>query len=174
MLGRTEALDLVRQHLGETPRAAHTYVVAHLMRRLAAELGEDAELWEVVALCHDLDFFATSNDRSQHGLLTVQWLGGGLPRSAQQAIAAHDHRTGVRSDTLLADMLRLADAVAVIDQGLGRHVWRDLSDAADAWVSLRRRMGNRPYLAEIVQLHADKHHLPFARIVDLMCAAPPQ
>jgi hypothetical protein len=35
-------------------------------------------------------------------------------------------------------------------------------------------VADRPYLAQIVQLNADKQRLPFARIVDLMCAAPPQ
>src|SRR5258707_235124 len=110
MLRRSEALDLVRRHLGETARATHTHVVACLMRALAAEFTGDAELGEIVALCHGLDYFATADDRAQHGLLTVKWLGDRLPPAAQQAIAAHDHRTGIQADTVLADMLKVADA----------------------------------------------------------------
>ena len=173
MLSTTQAHALVDQHLGNTPRAAHTRVVAHLMRRLADEFSEDGELWEVVGLCHDLDFFVTSNDRSQHGLLTAAWVGDQLPEAAQQAIAAHDHRTGVQADSLLADMLKVADALAVTDQRLGRGVWREL-DAIDPYANLRRKLGERTYLSDILQKHASKHTLPFARIVEIVGSAPPQ
>src|SRR5688500_10025772 len=104
MLSSTEALALVQQHLGNTPRALHSHVVAALMRQLAGLFVPDAVLWETVGLCHDLDFFTVADDWSQHGLLTIKWLSGHLPNDALQAIAAHDYRTGVYSDTLLADM----------------------------------------------------------------------
>lgn len=75
MLSGSDAEVLVSQHLATTPRAAHTRFVAYLMRQLARIFAADADLWEVVGLCHDLDFFETRDDRSQHGLLTVRWLG---------------------------------------------------------------------------------------------------
>jgi hypothetical protein len=34
----------------------------------------DADLWEVLGLCHDLDFLQTGDNLSQ-GLLTIKWLG---------------------------------------------------------------------------------------------------
>lgn len=173
MLSTAEARALVSQRLGKTPRAIHTNVVAYFMRRLAEHFSADTELWEVVGLCHDLDFFETSNDRSQHGLLTISWLGDQLPEAAQQVIAAHDHRTGVQVDSLLADMLKVADAAAVTDQRLGRGVWREL-DSRDPYASLRTKLGERAYLGDILQRHAGKHALPFARIVDIIEAAPLQ
>jgi predicted hydrolase (HD superfamily) len=71
MLSLAEAEHLVSQHLSATPRAAHSRFVAHVMRQLADRLGADGDLWEIVGLCHDLDFFKTCDDRSQHGLLTI-------------------------------------------------------------------------------------------------------
>src|SRR5262249_17277001 len=126
MLTAPEADLLVSEHLGTTPRAAHARFVAYVMRQLAQTFAVDAGLWETVGLCHDLDFFKTRDNRSQHGLLTIQWLGDRIPVEAQTAIASHDHRTGVRSDTLLADMLKIADVIAVIDAELGRRMLCDV------------------------------------------------
>jgi predicted hydrolase (HD superfamily) len=146
-------------------------VVAHIMRGLAEHLSKDGEMWEIVGLCHDLDFFETAADRTKHGLLVGLWLRDRLPDAARQAIAAHDHRTGVKADTLLADMLKAADAAAVIDERLGRGVWHEL-DGSDHTASLRRRLSERAYLADILHTNASRHALPFARIVELMGSAP--
>ena len=173
MLSVTEADALVERHLGGTPRAAHSRLVAYVMRRLAGIFAADAELWEVVGLCHDLDYLRTSDNPSQHGLLTVEWLADSLPGEARQAIAAHDHRTGVQADTLLADMLRAADVIAVIDQRLGRSTLCGM-DQANPYLALRAQLGDRPYLCEILQRYAQKHGLSFSRIVESMGAAPPQ
>jgi hypothetical protein len=143
------------------------------MRRFAVLLGGDADLWEIVGLCHDLDFLVTSGDWSRHGLLTVEWLGDRIPADAQAAIASHDHRIGVQSDTLLADMLKLADALAVIDQRAGRGVLADL-DHRDPYLALRKQLGERPYLADIVESCAGRRKLPFAGIVKVMGEVPPQ
>ena len=95
MLSATDANLLVSKYLGDTPRAAHTRFVAHMMRQLAGVFAAGANLWEIVGLCHDLDFLETSGRWSQHGLLTIKWLGDRIPTDAQHAIAAHDHRTGM-------------------------------------------------------------------------------
>jgi len=173
LLSKAEALDLVQKHLGDTPRAAHSRFVAYIMRELAGVFAANADLWEVTGLCHDLDFFATAGDWSQHGLLTIQWLAGQLPDDALQAIAAHDHRTGLQSDTFIADMLNVADALAVIDQRFGRDVFR-AADNRDPYNTLRAQLGDRAYLADITERRATKHQLSFGRILDIVVSAPPQ
>jgi predicted hydrolase (HD superfamily) len=172
MLTVADAQHLVDLHLRDTPRAAHSRFVAHIMRRLAVLLGGDADLWEIVGLCHDLDFLVTSGDWNRHGLLTVEWLGDSIPADARAAIASHDHRTGVRSDMLLADILKLADALAVIDQRAGRSVLADL-DHRDPYPALRKRLGDRPHLADILERCAGRHKLLFAGIVKVMGEVPP-
>jgi len=63
-------------------------------------------------------------------------LAGQLADEALRAIAAHDHRTGTQSDALIADMLNLADALAVIDKRFGRERLKQ-ADNGDPYVILR-------------------------------------
>jgi hypothetical protein len=173
MLSIAEADGLVAQHLGKTPRANHSRVVAHVMRKLAEALSEPAELWEVVGLCHDLDFFQIDGDWSRHGPMAVEWLGDRIPAEARQAIAAHDHRTGIVADTLLADSLKVADAMTVIDEKLGRPALRT-TDAARPYAALRASLGRRSYLADMVEHYTLKHGFPFERLVEALADAPEQ
>jgi len=173
MLTAAEALALIRQYLGDTSRAAHSRVVGALMRELAGLCAEDTELWEVVGLCHDLDFFAIGDDWSRHGLLATQWLAGRLPDAALEAIAAQDHRTGVQAGTLLADMLKVADVVAIVDQQLGRGLFRQAAED-ESFATLRRYLEDRPYLGNMLQQYASKHGLMLARISALIAVVPEQ
>jgi len=128
------------------------------MHQLAQCYAADSQIWELVGLCHDLDYYAAEEDGSQHGLLTIRWLRHDLPEEALEAIAAHDCRTGVAADTLLADMLKVADVVTVLDERLGRAVLLQLL-RDDDYASLRAAVGERVYLSDILQQYAAKHSL---------------
>ncbi|MEH2491080.1 HD domain-containing protein [Bradyrhizobium sp. AZCC 2230] len=173
MLSVIDADLLVEQYLGDTQRANHSRFVAHIMRELAPSFSASADLWEVVGLRHDLDYFHTSNNRSQHGLLTVSWLGENIPVEAQHPMAAHDHRTGVQADTMLADMLKVADAIAIIDERLGRVALGD-TDRAKPYAALRRQLGDRSYLSDIVERYSERHAVSFDYIVEIVALAPRQ
>ena len=173
MLSGANASLLISKHLGDTPRATHSRFVAHMMRQLAGVFAADPDLWEIVGLCHDLDFFETLGDPSQHGLLTIKWLDDRIPIEAQRAIAAHDHRTGIQADTLLADMLKVADVIAVIDAKLGRRLLSNL-DQNDPFTELRRQLGDRPYLCDMLERYAEKHALPVERVLNILVASPLQ
>jgi len=173
MLSTVEAEGLVDLYLGDTRRAAHSRLVAYLMRQLAQLFSADTDLWEIVGLCHDLDFFQISGDWKRHGLLTVEWLGDSIPSEAQHAIAAHDHRTGFKADSLLADSLKAADVVAVIDERLGRRLLCALEEDAGL-TTLRDHLGDRTYLCDMLDHFLEKHLLSFARIMAIVADAPPQ
>lgn len=173
MLSAFDADLLVKQHLGDTPRANHSRFVAYIMRKLAESLSAPAELWEVVGLCHDLDFFHIAGDWTQHGLITVKWLGDSIPLEAQNAIAAHDHRTGIQADSLLADMLKAADAIAIIDERLGRSSFHD-AEVKNPFATLRDKLGHRSYLSDILERYSRKHALPFQCIAEIISSAPTQ
>ncbi|MDH6256311.1 HD domain-containing protein [Bradyrhizobium sp. BR13661] len=170
MLNVADAELLVKQHLSDTPRADHSRFVAHIMRALAPRFSASTDLWEVVGLCHDLDYFYTHGNWSQHGLVTVAWLGDKIPAEAQHAIAAHDHRTGVQADTLLADMLKAADALAIIDEKLGRTSLRN-ADRTAPYPALRRLLGDRSYLSDILERYANRHGVPFEDLIDVVARA---
>ena len=105
--------------------------------------------------------------------MTVEWLGESIPADARQAIAAHDHRTGIAADTLLADSLKAADAIAIIDERLGRPHFLG-ADRADPLAALRSQLGHRPYLSDMLEGYCGKHALPFERIASIVVSAPEQ
>jgi hypothetical protein len=168
MISRAEAVALLREHLDDTPRAAHSRLVAHIMREAAHHFRADSALWEVVGLCHDLDFFETATDPAAHGLLAAERLRGKLPEEALAAIRAHDHRTGVRSESLLADMLKLADVLAVLDDVLGRERLCSIGDGEDL---TERELGVRAYLAEMLSHYAAKHALTYRQLAEMRARA---
>ena len=169
-LSLAEAEQLVAERLGETPRAAHSRFVGLVMRQLATERGADAELWQVVGLVHDLDYFAVDGDWSRHGVLSAAWLAGRLPGDALAAIQAHDHRTGVRSDTQLAELLRLADGLAVLDETAGR----ETTVAALRVEALQTVTGSRPFLVDIIGGTAARYGMTLAMLAGILAALPPQ
>jgi hypothetical protein len=81
--------------------------------------------------------------------------------------------TGIQSDTLIADMLMLADALALIDQRFGRHLLKGAGND-DLCTTLRSHLGDRAYLAEILEGRASNHELSFRCIVDIVSAAAQQ
>ena len=170
MLSAEDADALVSQCLAATSRAVHTRFVAYLMGQLARTFAADANLWEVVGLCHDLDFFQTCDNWSQHGLLTVRWLGDRLPADAQLAIASHDHRTGVQADTLLADALKIADVLALIDARLGRNVLSEVQ-GTDPLTALRSRLVDRAYLCDMLERYTKKRGLAVSRMIDIVVSS---
>ena len=149
-----EAEAWVIAKLGETPRARHSRFVGYLMCRLGERIDADeAEIWEITGLLHDLDFFVVDGDWHIHGRTTVAWLEGRLPIPALLAIAAHDHRSGILSDAPLSQALRLSDAVAVLDEGSGRAA--TLSALRDGEAATYGLAGEREFLADmIVELSA--------------------
>jgi predicted hydrolase (HD superfamily) len=140
------------------------------MRQLARTFVADEDLWEIVGLCHDLDFFRTRNDPSRHGLLTIELLGDRIPPEAQRAIASHDHRTGVQADTLLADALKIADVIAVIDAKLGRRTLSDV-DRTYPLTTLRRLLPDRPYLCDMLEKYTGRHGLPVGDVIDIVAGS---
>ena len=156
--------------VGASPRAAHTRFVGLLLQQLAVELGADAGLWRIVGLVHDLDYFAVDGDWSRHGVLTAGWLQGRLPDEALAAIAAHDHRTRVESATPIAECLRLADGLAVLDEDAGR----DRTLAALAGGSIADIVGHRRFLIEIIAGNAARRGVELARLGRLLTGLPGQ
>lgn len=174
MITINDATDLLAEHLGDSVRARHSVFVGYLMRHLAGIIGEDPLLWEITGLCHDLDFVQTKWDRSRHGMLTAEWLEGDLPGVALLAIQSHDHRTGVRADSPLADALKLADAVAVGELDIGRDAMLAALGSGEPIVSLTEVLVQRPYLTRLILDHAHKLSISALAIVEICEGAPQQ
>lgn len=172
MLGAVAATALVARQLGDTPRARHSIFVGHVMRHLAGAMGHDAGLWYVTGLVHDLDYFETADDRSRHGLLAAEWLAGELPELALEAIRAHDHRTGVTAFTPLAHALRLADALAIVMDSVGKDAGHLLAQPGAAGL-LTARLAARPYLVPMLVDNAAALGLDLDALARTLSGAPP-
>lgn len=168
-----EAETWVIAKLGATPRARHSRFVGALMRKVAERVApEDAELWEVTGLLHDLDYPICEGDWHMHGRITVAWLEGRLPVPALQAIAAHDHRSGIVADGPMAHALKLCDALAVLDEGAGRTA--TLAAFASGEPALRELAGERAYLAGMIIELSTGLDLQLAALTEILAALPEQ
>jgi predicted hydrolase (HD superfamily) len=150
MLTLAEADALIDRHLGEGFRADHSRLVASLMRRLAARLSADLDLWELTGLCHDLDYEVTRAAPEQHGVVVAHWLVDRLPAGALIAIEAHDHRSGITSDAALAQALKLADALAILDISSKSAAVAAALAADDPGPALLACDRSRPWLATMI------------------------
>ena len=90
MLSRQEALNLVNANLTKKNLIKHTLAVEAIMRALASRSGEDADLWGLAGLLHDLDYERTMDAPERHGRLTIEMLEGlDVPSEVKEAILAH-------------------------------------------------------------------------------------
>lgn len=89
MLDRQEALRLLNENTPEAHLIQHALASEAVMRGLARRLGRDEETWGLAGLLHDLDYSATKEDSSRHGVMFADLLQGKLPDEAVQAIRAH-------------------------------------------------------------------------------------
>lgn len=173
MISLAHAHSLLKQHLGDSPRAVHSLFVGDAMRQLAGELGEDAGMWEVVGLCHDLDYAETRADPARHGLLVAEWLKDDLPADALLAIQAHDHRTGVLAETRLADALKFADALAVADVMAGRDALVSVLAGGEG-AALSSLLQRRPFLPGMILKFAGRCGVSLPRLAEICAAARKQ
>jgi HD domain len=156
--------------LAETPPAAHSCFVAYVMQELAVALDADADLWEVVGLCHDLDFFATSDEepaRHSHGEVAEGSHSAGRgtrsPHTTTAPAFMPIRRSPMRS--------RLPMPIAVVDATLGRRTLREVP-RDDPVAELRRLLPDRPYLCDMLEKYAARRGLSIAHVIEIAAASP--
>lgn len=112
MLSHAQALDLVKSYNPEPHLIRHALDSEAVMRALAAHFGEDADLWGIAGLVHDVDFPDTKNDPAKHGLVSAEILGDRVPEIVVTAIKAHNGEyTGTMPESRFDYALRAAETV---------------------------------------------------------------
>ena len=87
---REDALALVKDHLHNKNLVKHCLAVEACMRTLAVRFGQDAEIWGLAGLLHDLDYELTEKSPDLHTLETMKLLADrGLAPEILHAIQAH-------------------------------------------------------------------------------------
>jgi putative nucleotidyltransferase with HDIG domain len=115
MISIEKARDLVEEEVEAENLRMHMLAVSKIMEALADKLEiqeEEKGKWALVGLLHDLDYERTKDNFEEHGLITAEMLKGKLPDECVQAIKAHNERTGVEPDSMMAKALIAADAVS--------------------------------------------------------------
>jgi predicted hydrolase (HD superfamily) len=89
---REEALRLLRDHLRGEYALRHSLASEAVLRALALQQGQDAELWSRTGLLHDLDLELVGDDMTRHGRETVRVLRERFdyPQEGLDAILAHN------------------------------------------------------------------------------------
>ncbi|MBN2226815.1 MAG: HDIG domain-containing protein [candidate division Zixibacteria bacterium] len=90
MIDRPTALSVMESKITNQNLRKHILAVEAGMIRLAKHFGENAELWGLTGLLHDLDYDVTANEPDKHTFVTEQWLAEyDLPRDMLYAIRCH-------------------------------------------------------------------------------------
>lgn len=63
---RTDALQLLNEHITNQNLVRHNVAVGFIMRALAQKFGENQEDWELAGMLHDLDWEKTKDDFKNH------------------------------------------------------------------------------------------------------------
>jgi uncharacterized protein len=110
---REEGLKLLESHVHADNLRKHCLAAEAIMRELAGKLNQDVELWGLMGLLHDLDFEATRETPSLHGIKTVEMLSPyGFPRQATDAILRHNAEAlQLERETVLDFALTCAETV---------------------------------------------------------------
>ncbi len=112
MITKDEAMALLKAHNPEPHMVSHALESEAVLAAMAEKLGQDAALWGLTGLLHDVDYPMTKDDPAKHGLMALDILAGKLPDEALAAIAAHNSEyTGKAPQTAFDYALRCGETV---------------------------------------------------------------
>lgn len=111
------ALNILHDWVQSESLRKHCYAVADSMKHFAQLRGRDADLWEAVALLHDMDYERHPNlERSPtegHPFVGVAWLREhGWSEEICRAILSHADYSGVSRETSLEKTLYAVDELS--------------------------------------------------------------
>ena len=105
---------MLEANIGSIALRRHCLATGAIMRNLAVRLGrgDEAGLWEVAGILHDLDFEQTSSNPAVHGTVTCSMLRDRLPGECLHAILSHNaENNGSTRESLLDSLLTAAECV---------------------------------------------------------------
>lgn len=98
MIDRPAALALMESKIANKNLRKHILAVEAVLGKLAENFGEDANLWKLTGLLHDLDYNVTAASPDKHTFITEDWLKAyNLPPEMLYAIRCHPGHTPCQS-----------------------------------------------------------------------------
>jgi len=112
---RSEAQTLLEQHVQDDYQRLHARMVATALEGYAKHFGEDAELWYITGLLHDIDF---CEHPTTHPAASLEWFKEwDYPKELIHAVEAHAYNYNgftTLPETKLAGALMACDEVSGI------------------------------------------------------------
>ena len=110
---RDEAILLLQEHVKKESLIAHCRATAAIMRATAGVLGEDADLWEITGILHDIDFEEVGEDMERHGDVGAQMLlAAGLGEEVAGPVRRHNYVKYGDTETPVDAALTAADNIS--------------------------------------------------------------
>jgi putative nucleotidyltransferase with HDIG domain len=112
-MDREEALTLLRVHVKGDSLIKHCLATAAVMKATGEYLGEDAAVWEIIGILHDIDFEQVGEDMERHGIVGERILHDhGVDPEIAAIVRRHNHMLfgGYASPVEIA--LQAADSVS--------------------------------------------------------------
>ncbi len=148
LIAREEALALVQEHTTEAFLIQHALASEAVLQALAVHLQEDAALWGLTGLLHDVDYGQTAETPEKHGLVGSEMLQGKLPEEGLAAIRAHNgEMNGHSPATKLDYALRCGESVTglIVTAALVRPTGITGMEAK----SLKKKMKDKAFAASV-------------------------
>ena len=112
-LSREEAWDLLTEWVSSESLRRHCMAVETAMRAYAERFGEDAELWGVVGLLHDMDYERHPDLETGHPRMAIAELERrDVDPVIVRAVASHADFMGVEPVTPMEKTLRAVDELS--------------------------------------------------------------
>ena len=112
-LSRDDAWDLLTEWVSSPSLRRHCLAVETAMRAYAERFGEDAELWSVVGLLHDMDYERYPDLETGHPRHAIAELERrGVDPVVVRAIASHADFLGVSRDSPMEKTLAAVDELS--------------------------------------------------------------
>lgn len=91
---RDGLMSLIKKHVTSGNLLKHCLATEAVISKVAERLGEDASLWGLVGLAHDIDFDETKDEPSRHTLMGAEILRShGVDEECIKAIISHNEET---------------------------------------------------------------------------------
>jgi len=142
------ARQLLEEHVQDSYQRYHASMVAAAMEGYAGLFGEDANLWYVTGLLHDIDFEQYPETHPAQGLVWFkQW---GYPEELIHAVEAHAY--GYNGFTTLPQT-KLASALMACDEISGIfYAYRKLNPVPYGNIkvsSIKKRLNEKTFAAKV-------------------------
>ncbi|HCF50670.1 MAG TPA: phosphohydrolase [Syntrophomonas sp.] len=144
-MDRTEALELLKEHVKSENLFNHSLAVEAIMRGLAQHLEEDVERFGLAGLLHDIDYDQTADEPMRHSAVGAAMLEEiGLPEDLCYAVKVHNEAHGLPRRSVLDHALYAADPASGFITAAAL-IRPDKQLAAVELKSLRKRFKERSF-----------------------------